>query len=184
MKQGKMNQGKRKLGNKGFSLVELIVVIAIMAILIGVLAPALINNIAKSRESKDINSLATVQTAVITAINDDAGNVAFNNAFNEGEWISVDAVLGTAVAADTDFTRLVKEYAGNIPSAQARFEGRVELNNGGSPSGADSTGNLLFMVRNGQVTVALTNLTAGSATALTDADTYFGNQGNRAYVAN
>ena len=34
-----MKKTQKKLGNKGFSLVELIVVIAIMAVLVGVLAP-------------------------------------------------------------------------------------------------------------------------------------------------
>ena len=40
---------KRK-NNKGFSLVELIVVVAIMAVLIGVLVPTLVRNVEKSKK--------------------------------------------------------------------------------------------------------------------------------------
>lgn len=63
-----MKKTQKKLGNKGFSLVELIVVIAIMAVLVGVLAPTLIKNIEKSRESKDAQNIEQIKSAVEVAL--------------------------------------------------------------------------------------------------------------------
>ena len=55
--------------NKGFSLVELIIVIAIMAILAAAIAPALIRYIDKSRKSDDIEVCGVVGEAVLLTIN-------------------------------------------------------------------------------------------------------------------
>ncbi len=53
--------------NKGFSLVELIIVIAIMAILVGVMAPQLIKYVEKTNESSDAQLCDSVRTALTTA---------------------------------------------------------------------------------------------------------------------
>ena len=57
-------------GDTGFSLVELIIVIAIMAILVGVMAPQLIKYMERSAVSADAQTCDNVKRAIEVALND------------------------------------------------------------------------------------------------------------------
>jgi len=59
-----------KKNNNGFSLVELIIVIAIMAVLVGVLAPQFIKYVEQSRRSRDIQTAQEIREACLADIAD------------------------------------------------------------------------------------------------------------------
>ena len=60
----------RENANKGFSLVELIVVIAIMAVMAAVLAPALLGYVERSRAQKDDSAMGELTNSVKLALAD------------------------------------------------------------------------------------------------------------------
>jgi type IV pilus assembly protein PilA len=64
----------KKMNNKGFSLVELIIVIAIMAILIAVLAPQYLRYVEKTRLQSDNSMIGEVGNAVKVACSNDEIN--------------------------------------------------------------------------------------------------------------
>ena len=97
-----------KKNNKGFSLVELIIVIAIMAILAGALAPALIKYINKSKRSTDIQNADSLRTACQTALaNPDAQDCAavINGSF--------DATTKIVAGSNDAFYKEVYSIVGN-----------------------------------------------------------------------
>ena len=66
---------KRFSNNKGFSLVELIIVVAIMAVLIGILAPQYLKYVEKSRLQTDNDYIDSVRKACETVAADPSYNI-------------------------------------------------------------------------------------------------------------
>lgn len=70
----KRQQALRKQGKKGFTLVELIVVIVILGILAAIAVPALVGYIDKARTDGAITEAATARTALQTIVSDAYGH--------------------------------------------------------------------------------------------------------------
>lgn len=101
--------------NKGFSLVELIIVIAIMAILVGVMAPQLIKYIEKANASADAQLADTVHSAVLDAALDP--EVATDNSVTIPP--STEIVTGSPWTTGGDaFEKAVCEILGVTSTAQ------------------------------------------------------------------
>lgn len=61
---------QKKKNNKGFSLVELIVVVAIMAVLMGILVPTLVKNVEKSKKQKDESAIEEIRSQMQNSLAD------------------------------------------------------------------------------------------------------------------
>ena len=121
---------ERKKDNNGFTLVELVIVVAILAILVGILAPQYTKYVERSRKSADAANLDNLVTAVKVSAADqvyaamipasDSKNVVITIT-KDGTTITYD---GAAITADTATTTgggavfaALKEYAGDAWSA-------------------------------------------------------------------
>lgn len=71
-----MKREQKSLTNKGFSLVELIIVVAIMAVLIGVLAPQYLRYVEKARLQRDNTSIADFANVVKISSTEEKVNAA------------------------------------------------------------------------------------------------------------
>jgi type IV pilus assembly protein PilA len=109
-----------KKNNKGFSLVELIIVIAIMAILAGALAPALIKYIAKSRRSTDVSNAQSIATAVTNAL---ASETAYDAASGGQSYVIKGSTVsgGSTVFADEVASQLGGNYTPKYDKSAGKF---------------------------------------------------------------
>lgn len=106
-------KNEKKMNNKGFSLVELIIVIAIMAVLIAVLAPQYMRFIERGRAASDRDNVKAVQGALEVYYVDPTGDPLTNNT-------TVKLSRGAAATATgaTDAVNEALRTAGLIQSTQ------------------------------------------------------------------
>lgn len=110
-------RNKVKKNNKGFSLVELIVVIVILAILIGVTIGGIYQYVNKSRTNTDVNNASSITSALsVLSTNKDLVGNDFQNATYTLTWkdkcdISAD---GAITKSDTEKTAVTP----NVPAGK------------------------------------------------------------------
>ena len=105
--------------NKGFTLVELIVVLVILAILAAILIPALLGYIDRAREKKDIlqarNCLEAAQVGFVEAYGKNLDISGKKNVLGLDESVYNIGDYGDTNAVDSDVAKAVKQCAEEEP---------------------------------------------------------------------
>mgnify|MGYP003289831101 CR=1 FL=1 len=127
----------KKTNNKGFSLVELIIVVAIMAVLVGVLAPQYLKYLDKSKKGVDEQMIDNLRQAMTTCYLDP--NISNNLSdpttgaslgSGSGFWTEVYSIMGVSDAAGVKALLKLDPSAGTITYDMAGGKFTIYVNNG------------------------------------------------------
>jgi len=158
-----MKKLQRLKSKKGFSLVELLIVIAIMAVLVGVLAPQYIRYVERSRMSADVQTVNTIASTIRMTTLDPM----FDDILPTGD----DAAIIATWATNTTTTgTLTITFDGTIDAADGTtLSNEILAQIGGSPIAARSNGAQAADVvityslnADGSGTISLTGVVGGS----------------------
>ena len=94
----------KKTNKKGFTLIELIVVVAIMAVLVALLAPNVLKYLERTKVKKDTNSLDSVRTAIEAELMDEFLSAYTTNTVDAGANDPIEGVLLSAIFDAADET--------------------------------------------------------------------------------
>lgn len=138
---------KKKDNNKGFSLVELIIVIAIMAILVGIVGTQVIPYLNKSRTEKDRQILSSVSTAAVSAYSSNPETITGK--------VEITLTKGTGFAMsggtiDSNLQKSLEQYSGYSKSKYPDW----------SSSSGDDKITIVYDISAGTVTVTSGSLEA------------------------
>ncbi|MCR4895230.1 MAG: type II secretion system GspH family protein [Lachnospiraceae bacterium] len=117
----------KKARNAGFSLVELIIVIAIMAILVGVLAPQFIKYVESSRRSKDIQNASQLKEAMLAEMADQEIDGSGTLILNPSTIAAFDgaSLMAGSISADS-----IPTIEGNLANKGGYFYVKYDVVNG------------------------------------------------------
>lgn len=115
---------RKKKDNKGFTLVELVIVVAILAILVGLLAPQYTKYVEKSRKSADASNLEEIVKELKVVASDpqysvQAGTYTIVMSHTTGTTITLTNASGTVSTTSTDLwtAGMSSLLEGNWPTA-------------------------------------------------------------------
>lgn len=115
----------KKLNKKGFTLAELLVVVAIIAVLAAISIPVFTSRVESSREATDIANIRTayaeLTTSILTGEEDEDATKEVTLKQTKGGWTGDNAdaeIGGTAIYVENDATKGIKDFptSGNIPN--------------------------------------------------------------------
>ena len=138
----------KKLNKKGFTLAELLVVVAIIGVLVAISIPIFTSQLEKSRDAVTLSNIraayAQAQTAYLTG-SGDSGNVTYTPGSNGAATVVVSGVEAKGQQAGLD-------NSGNLPFASSASDALTTM------GGSAATDNLTFSYdANGKITSVTAN---------------------------
>lgn len=100
-------KNEKKLNNKGFSLVELIIVIAIMAVLIAVLAPQYMRYVERGRAASDRDNVQAIVSALQVHAADTLATETLKSGTISLSNTAVTTITGAAGSANASYVEAI-----------------------------------------------------------------------------
>jgi len=162
------NNLAKRTNNKGFSLIELVIVVAIMAALIAILAPQYLKYVEKSRVTADKAVLNEIATAIKATASDPDSSYAWH-ATNDtavvfsgtaGSTLTLQATDPTGFG--TDLANILSDTTITLKSAQGKLMNTITFTVDTAPTASASyavtctgTGGTIGSIWDGAVAVAV-----------------------------